>query len=67
MLTTIAGVMAGRSLAAILPVLADMRSIAACVSCIFGRARCCGLSRQFAAGGTQRRGSAACEADAKME
>ena len=31
-LTTIAGVLAGRSLAAILPVLADMRSIAACLA-----------------------------------
>jgi hypothetical protein len=49
-LTAIAGVLAGRSLAAILPVLADMRSIAACVVLLWAH-RCPCRSRQFAAVG----------------
>ena len=49
-LTAIAVVLAGRSLAAILPVLADMRSIAACVVLLWAH-RCSCRSRQFAAVG----------------
>ena len=51
MLTVIAGVLAGRSLAAILPVLADMRSIAARAVLQLWAHRCQCRSRQFAAVG----------------
>lgn len=62
MLTAIAGILAGRSLAAILPVLADMRSIAACVVLQFWAHRCPCRSRQFAAVGMSDSVRVACEA-----
>ena len=51
MLTAIAVVLAGRSLAALLPALADMRSIAPCVGLQLWAHRCPCRSRQFAAVG----------------
>ena len=61
-LTANSGVLAGRSLAAIVLVLADMRSIAACGVLLFWAHRCPCRSRQFAAVGMSESVRVACEA-----